>query len=93
MDMGIAGRTALVCAASKGLGRGCAGALAAEGVNLTIVARTAATLETCAAQIRAENAGIEVKTVACDITTPEGRAAALAGSTRARTGCWTAGRI
>jgi 3-oxoacyl-[acyl-carrier protein] reductase len=62
MDMGIAGRTALVCAASKGLGRGCAEALAAEGVNLTIVARTAETLEATAA----------------DITTPEGRAAALA---------------
>ncbi|MEA3120663.1 MAG: 3-oxoacyl-[acyl-carrier protein] reductase, partial [Paraburkholderia sp.] len=40
MDMGIAGKTALVCAASKGLGRGCAEALAAEGVELVIVART-----------------------------------------------------
>ena len=53
MDMGIAGRNALVCAASKGLGRGCAEALAAEGVNVTIVARTAQTLEETAAQIRA----------------------------------------
>ena len=52
MDMGIAGRTALVCAASKGLGRGCAEALAAEGVNLMIVARTAETLEATAAEIR-----------------------------------------
>lgn len=77
MDMGIAGRSALVCAASKGLGRGCAEALAAEGVNVTIVARTAATLEETAAQIRV-NTGVEVKTVACDITTPAGRAAALA---------------
>ncbi|PLZ01095.1 3-oxoacyl-ACP reductase [Burkholderia sp. WAC0059] len=77
MDMGIAGRTALVCAASKGLGRGCAEALAAEGVNLTIVARTAQTLEECAAQIRAKT-GVEVRTLACDITTPEGRATALA---------------
>ncbi len=77
MDMGIAGRTALVCAASKGLGRGCAEALAAEGVNLVIVARTAETLEATAAEIRAQS-GVEVKTVACDITTPEGRAAALA---------------
>jgi len=77
MDMGIAGRTALVCAASKGLGRGCAEALAAEGVNLTIVARTAETLEATAAEIRKQS-GVEVKTVACDITTPEGRAAALA---------------
>ncbi|WP_310634081.1 SDR family oxidoreductase [Paraburkholderia sp.] len=77
MDMGIAGRSALVCAASKGLGRGCAEALAAEGVNVTIVARTAQTLEETAAQIRAAT-GVEVKAVACDITTEAGRAAALA---------------
>lgn len=77
MDMGIAGRTALVCAASKGLGRGCAEALAAEGVKLVIVARTAETLEATAADLRAQT-GAEVRTVACDITTPEGRAAALA---------------
>ncbi|CAG4908427.1 SDR family oxidoreductase [Paraburkholderia gardini] len=77
MDLGIAGRTALVCAASKGLGRGCAEALAAEGVNVVIVARTAQTLEATAAAIRAAS-GVDVKTVACDITTPEGRAAALA---------------
>jgi 3-oxoacyl-[acyl-carrier protein] reductase len=76
MDMGIAGRTALVCAASKGLGRGCAEALAAEGVQLVIVARTAETLEASAADIRAKT-GAEVRTVACDITTPAGRAAAL----------------
>jgi 3-oxoacyl-[acyl-carrier protein] reductase len=77
MDLGIAGRTALVCAASKGLGRGCAEALAAEGVNVVIIARTAQTLEATAAAIRAAS-GVDVKTVACDITTPEGRAAALA---------------
>jgi len=77
MDMGIRGRTALVCAASKGLGRGCAEALAAEGVKLVIVARTAETLESTAADIRAKT-GAEVRTVACDITTAEGRAAALA---------------
>jgi 3-oxoacyl-[acyl-carrier protein] reductase len=77
MDLGIAGKTALVCAASKGLGRGCAEALAAEGVNVTIVARTAQTLEATAAEIRAKT-GVDVKAVACDITTPEGRAAALA---------------
>jgi 3-oxoacyl-[acyl-carrier protein] reductase len=51
--------------------------LAAEGVNLTIVARTQETLEATAAEIR-QQSGVEVKTVACDITTPEGRAAALA---------------
>lgn len=77
MDFGIKGRTALVCAASKGLGRGCAEALAAEGVNLVIVARTAETLEATAAHIR-ERHGVEVTAVACDITTPEGHAAALA---------------
>ena len=77
MDLGLAGKTALVCAASKGLGRGCAEALAAEGVELVIVARTAATLETTAAEIRAKT-GATVHTVACDITTAEGRAAALA---------------
>ncbi|MCP3726903.1 SDR family oxidoreductase [Paraburkholderia sp. CNPSo 3272] len=77
MDMGIAGRNALVCAASKGLGRGCAEALAAEGVNVTIVARTAQTLEETAAQIR-RSTGVDVKAVACDITTEAGRAAALA---------------
>ncbi|SAL17434.1 SDR family oxidoreductase [Caballeronia telluris] len=77
MDMGIAGRTALVCAASKGLGRGCAEALAAEGVNLVIVARTQATLDATAADIRAKY-GVDVKALACDITTPEGHAAALA---------------
>jgi 3-oxoacyl-[acyl-carrier protein] reductase len=81
MDLGIAGRTALVCAASKGLGRGCAEALAAEGVHIVILARTAATLEATADEIRrtiAAKSGATVKTVACDITTPEGRAAALA---------------
>ncbi|BAN22695.1 putative 3-oxoacyl-acyl carrier protein reductase [Caballeronia insecticola] len=75
--MGIAGRTALVCAASKGLGRGCAEALAAEGVNLVITARTAETLEATAASIRSQY-GVNVQAVACDITTPEGHAAALA---------------
>jgi 3-oxoacyl-[acyl-carrier protein] reductase len=81
MDLGIAGRTALVCAASKGLGRGCAEALAAEGVHVVILARTAATLEAAANEIRtkiAAKSGATVKTVACDITTPDGRAAALA---------------
>jgi 3-oxoacyl-[acyl-carrier protein] reductase len=78
MDMGIAGRWALVCAASKGLGLGCAQALAAEGVNLVITARGAPALEAAAAALRAVHPGIEVRTAAGDITTPEGRAAALA---------------
>ena len=77
MDLGIGGRKALVCAASKGLGRGCAEALAREGVDVTICARTAADVEKAAAEIGAL-AGRRVAFVACDITTPEGRAAALA---------------
>ena len=78
MDLGIAGRWALVCAASKGLGKGCATALAGEGVNLVITARGAEALEATAAQIRAAHPGVQVVAVAGDITTPEGRAAALA---------------
>jgi len=77
MDLGIAGRRALVCAASRGLGRGCAEALAREGVEVTILARTAADIEQTAKEIGAL-AGRPVAWIACDITTPEGRAAALA---------------
>jgi len=79
MDLGISGKHALVCGASKGLGRGCAEALAKEGVNVTLVARTAATLEATAKEIRALTGGrVTVTTVAADITTPEGRKEALA---------------
>jgi 3-oxoacyl-[acyl-carrier protein] reductase len=77
MDLGIAGRSALVCAASKGLGRACAMALAAEGARVVITARGADALEATAAEIRAAT-GAEVVAVAGDITTEEGRAAALA---------------
>lgn len=77
MDLGIKGRRALVCASSKGLGRGCAMALAAEGVNLTLTARGAEALAKTVADIRKAFPGIEVVEVAGDITTPEGRAAAL----------------
>src|SRR5579859_2086861 len=77
MDLGLKGRRALVCAASKGLGRACAMSLAHEGVAVTITARTAATLEQTAADIRAAT-GAQVTTVAGDITTEAGRAAALA---------------
>src|SRR5438067_2713382 len=77
MDLGIASRTALVCAASKGLGRGCAEALAREGVAVTICARTEANVRQAAAEIGAAT-GREVRWVACDITTPQGRAAVLA---------------
>jgi 3-oxoacyl-[acyl-carrier protein] reductase len=77
MDLGISGKTALVCAASKGLGRACAMALAQEGVALTITARGREALEATAAEIRAAT-GAKVTAVAGDITTEEGRQAALA---------------
>src|SRR3954452_13983261 len=77
MDLGIKGRHALVCAASKGLGKGCAMALAREGVNVTITARTQSHLELTAEEVRREAPDTTVTAVAGDITTPEGRAAAL----------------
>ena len=78
MDLGIKGPWALVCAASKGLGRGCAIALVREGVNVVITARGAEALEQTAQALRALGSGTEVRAVAGDITTAEGRAAALA---------------
>src|SRR5688572_13160005 len=80
MDLGIAGKWALVCAASKGLGKGCAQALVREGVNVVITARGAAALEATASELRAGNPAVQVRTVAGDIATPEGRAAALAAA-------------
>ncbi len=77
MDMGLTGRTALLTGASKGMGRACAMALAQEGVDVTIVARTEATLDATADDIRRAT-GVAVTAVAADVTTPEGRAAALA---------------
>lgn len=77
MDFGIRGKQALVCAASKGLGKGCAVALAREGVNLTIVARTREALEATAAEIRTQT-GVQVVAVCADIATDTGRAQALA---------------
>lgn len=79
MDLGLKGRTAIVCAASKGLGRGCAEALAAEGVNLVINARTADQLEETAKAIAATY-GVTVTPVACDITTEAGRSEVLAAA-------------
>ena len=76
MDLGIRGRTALVCAASKGLGKGCAIALAREGVNLVITARGREALEATAAELRS-TFKVKVDAIAGDITTEEGRSAAL----------------
>jgi 3-oxoacyl-[acyl-carrier protein] reductase len=81
MDLGIAGKWALVGGASKGLGFGCAQALVREGVNVVMVARGREALETAAAGLIADAArqsGAQVLAVAQDITTPEGRAAAFA---------------
>ena len=77
MDLGIAGKQAIVGAASKGLGKGCAMALAEEGVHLTINARTASELEATAAEIRAAT-GVEVKAIVGDITQSGTRQAILA---------------
>ena len=76
MDLGISGRNALVCAASKGLGKACALSLAREGVNVTIVARTRETLEGAAAEIKS-GTGVAVTAICADITTDAGRKAAL----------------
>ena len=78
MDLGIEGKWALVCAASKGLGKGCARALVGEGVNVVITARGAEALEATAAELRGLDGTVQVRAVAGDITTPEGRVAALA---------------
>jgi 3-oxoacyl-[acyl-carrier protein] reductase len=90
MDLGIAGKWALVCGASKGLGFGCAQALVREGVNVVINARNADALQLAASKLiaigadaasaRGQKAAPAVLTVAADITTPEGRAAVFAVS-------------
>lgn len=79
MDLGIRGRRALVCAASRGLGLGCATALAEAGVAVVMNARGADTLETAAGAIRQRHQ-VEVTAVAADITTEAGRAAVLAAA-------------
>src|SRR5688572_29920652 len=81
MDLGIRGKTALVCAASKGLGKACATALAREGVTLVITARARDALEATAEEIR-KSTGANVTTVAGDTTSTEGRAQALAACPR-----------
>lgn len=80
MNLGILGKHALISGSSKGLGRGCAEALAAEGVHITLVARNIEALEAIAEDIRysAAQNGAVVKVIACDVTTAEGRGMALA---------------
>ena len=77
MDLGVRGRTAIVCGGSAGLGRATATALAREGVEVLIVARSAERLRKAADEIAAET-GAEVRAVAADVTTEEGRAEILA---------------
>ena len=77
MDLGIKGRTAIVCASSRGLGRACATALAEAGCDLVLNGRDADVLTRTAEDIR-ERTGVRVTAVACDIGLPEGRKAVLA---------------
>ena len=79
MDLGLRGKRALVCASSKGLGRGCAEALAEAGVNLVLNARGHAALEVTAADLR-QRFGVEVIAVAADVTSPSERAGILAAA-------------
>ncbi|MEM6372708.1 MAG: SDR family oxidoreductase [Pseudomonadota bacterium] len=76
MDLGIAGKRAVVCASSKGLGLGCAEALAAAGATVVMNGRGAEALEAAAAAVRAAHGG-EVITVAADVSTPDGQAAVI----------------
>jgi len=78
MDLGLAGKWALVCAGSKGLGKGCAQALVAEGVNVVVTARGEVALRATVAELQASNRAVQVHAVVGDITTVAGRAAALA---------------
>jgi 3-oxoacyl-[acyl-carrier protein] reductase len=80
MDLDIKGRWALVCAASKGLGKGCATALASEGANVVITARGRDALEATAQELRQANPDAQIIAVAGDITTSKGRAQALAAA-------------
>jgi len=81
MDLGITGKRALVCAGSKGLGRGCAEALAAAGVELVLNARSSEALEATAEHIRTTY-GVPVTAIAADVTTDEGRQAILSAAGR-----------
>ena len=80
MDLGLNGRWAVVCGASKGLGRACAEALLREGADVVIAARGAAALATAAQQMRSLRPASRVIEVAADVTTPGGRSALLAAA-------------
>lgn len=80
MDLGLTGKTAIVCAASSGIGRACALTLAQEGANVVINARTASNLDAVAAEIRAAAPGVTVTTVVGSVTDPDLRAALVAAA-------------
>jgi 3-oxoacyl-[acyl-carrier protein] reductase len=80
MDLGLKGRWAVVCGASKGLGRACAESLVREGADVVIAARGEAALAEAADVLRALRPGTQVRPVAADVTTAEGRAALLAAA-------------
>ena len=88
MDLGIRGRKALLCGASRGLGKAAALAVAREGVDVTIVARTRDVLERTAAEIR-DATGVRVTAVAADITTEAGTRGGARAPVRSRTSCST----
>jgi 3-oxoacyl-[acyl-carrier protein] reductase len=77
MDLGIAGRKALVCASSKGLGRACAEKLAEAGCEVVVNGRSRDSAEATAADIR-KTTGAKVTAVAADVASPEGQAALFA---------------
>ena len=79
MELGISGRRALICGASRGLGFGCADALAAAGVEVVINARRADLLEAAAQDLRNRH-GVAVTAIAADVTDPQGRAKVLAAA-------------
>mgnify|MGYP001485330210 FL=1 len=80
MDLGLSGKTAIVCASSKGLGLGCALALAEEGAHVVLNGRNADSLAAAETAVRALGASGTITTVVADVTTPEGRDALLAAA-------------
>ena len=77
MDLGIQGKSAIICASSRGLGKACAYSLAINGVNITLNGRNEEVLKKTKAEILEVAPGIKIHAVACDVSTPEGRAKLL----------------
>jgi 3-oxoacyl-[acyl-carrier protein] reductase len=77
MDLGIKGKSAIICASSRGLGKACAYSLAINGVNITLNGRDENILEKTRAEIALVAPGIKINAIACDVSTAEGRAKLL----------------